>query len=42
MVQRYAHLSPDHKREAIERLQVPAKQTEILAPNEGHLSVAMA
>lgn len=30
MVQRYSHLSPDHKRQAIERLQVPAKQTEIL------------
>ena len=30
MVQRYAHLSPDHKRQAIERLQAPAKQTEIL------------
>jgi len=30
MVQRYAHLSPDHTRQVIERLQVSAKQTEIL------------
>ena len=30
MVQRYAHLSPDHKRQAIERLQVRANQTEVL------------
>lgn len=41
MVERYTHLSPDHTRQAIERLQVPAKQTEIRAPNEGQLSVAM-
>jgi len=42
MVERYAHLSPDHKRQAIERLQVSATRTEILAPNEGQLFVAMA
>lgn len=28
MVQRYSHLSPDHKRQAIERLQVQATQRE--------------
>lgn len=42
MVERYTHLSPDHTRQAIERLQVPATQTKVLAPNEGQLSVAMA
>jgi hypothetical protein len=38
MVQRYAHLSPDHTRQAIERLQVAATCSEpggIAAPLSG-------
>jgi integrase len=41
MVQRYAHLSPDHKRQAIERLQVAATYTELLRVHEGQLSATI-
>ncbi len=41
MVQRYAHLSPDHKRQAIERLQVAATYTELLTAHEGQLSATI-
>ena len=42
MVQRYAHLSPDHTRHAIERLQAPVRQTDILTAKAGQVSAAMA
>jgi len=42
MVQRYAHLSPDHKRQAIERLSVPAMSTELASPDERQLSATVA